>query len=368
MPVNNSPANNEIVFLFMYDTGSIFETEQLNGILKNQEDFSKYEYRKPGPEEIATFNIPLIFNLRDEIIYIDNIKYLFKVQVSLYGFGAFSIRIRHTFSGTYEQLARLTFSKRVNEFVNTAAARAKRRVLAALGKISQIKESSLSERYRFYYIDADKNSVLRDSKKLIAGLLIDEEKTSTLEKGYVSSVLRKNITYDTSNIFFVGWESAVMIDRGYVFEHELLIAEIANLELLEARLQHKQLVEKLKNTNKEIEKLSKERLSILKSKKLKKLDQSLGRAYDTSKMILNNVEDTAYGYGEWYLSRLYGLFYDVFKLSNIETVLEKDMEAIDNERKFVDDMIASRHEDFLEYIIILLIIIEVIIELLYLFK
>ncbi|MCL5117338.1 MAG: hypothetical protein M1124_00730, partial [Candidatus Marsarchaeota archaeon] len=174
MPVNNSPANNEIVFLFMYDTGSIFETEQLNGILKNQEDFSKYEYRKPGPEEIATFNIPLIFNLRDEIIYIDNIKYLFKVQVSLYGFGAFSIRIRHTFSGTYEQLARLTFSKRVNEFVNTAAARAKRRVLAALGKISQIKESSLSERYRFYYIDADKNSVLRDSKKLIAGLLIDE--------------------------------------------------------------------------------------------------------------------------------------------------------------------------------------------------
>ncbi|MCL4380680.1 MAG: hypothetical protein M1331_03600 [Candidatus Marsarchaeota archaeon] len=362
------PVNSEIVFLFMYDTGSTFETEQLNGILKNQEDFSKYEYQKPGPEEISTFNIPLIFNLRDESVFIDGIRYLLKVQVSLYVFGAFSVRIRYSFSGSYEQLAKLTFSKRLNEFVNAAAARAKRKVIAALGKIAQVKESTLSERYRFYYIDADKHAVLRDSKKLIAGLLIDEDKTSTLEKGYVESVLRKNITYDTSSIFFVGWESAIIIDKGYVFEHELLMAEIANVELLETRIQHRLLVEKLKNANKALEKLSKDRMSLLKGRKLGRLSESLARSYEASRMILNNVEDTAYGYGEWYLSRVYGLFYDVFKLSNIEAALEKDIDAISNERMLVDDMIALMHEDFLEYIIILLILIEVLIEFIYLFK
>ena len=360
--------NSEIIFLFMYDTGSIFEIEQLNGLLKNQEDFSKFEFKKPGPEEIATFNVPIIFNLKDEILLIDNTRYLFKVQVSIYKFGGFSIRIRHMFSGTYEQLLKLTFDKRINNFVNNIVVKAKKKIVIALRKITKVKENDLSERYRFYYIDGDKQLLLQNHMNLIAGLLIDEEDISTLEKEYVELVLKKNITYDNTSIFFVGWESAIIIDKDYIYEHELLMAEIANLELLETRIQHKRLVDKLKDANNQIEKLEKDKISFLSIGGLRKLNESLGRSYDTSKTILNNVEDTAYGYGEWYLSRVYSLFYDVFKLNNIESILEKDMESIDNERKFVNDMIEARHENFLEYIVILLIAIEIIIELFYFMK
>ena len=360
--------NSEIIFLFMYDTGSIFEIEQLNGLLKNQEDFSKFEFKKPGPEEIATFNVPIIFNLKDEILLIDNTRYLFKVQVSIYKFGGFSIRIRYIFSGTYEQLLKLTFDKRINNFVNNIVVKAKKKIVIALRKITKVKENDLSERYRFYYIDGDKQLLLQNHMNLIAGLLIDEEDISTLEKEYVELVLKKNITYDNTSIFFVGWESAIIIDKDYIYEHELLMAEIANLELLETRIQHKRLVDKLKDANNQIEKLEKDKISFLSIGGLRKLNESLGRSYDTSKTILNNVEDTAYGYGEWYLSRVYALFYDVFKLNNIESMLEKDMESIDNERKFVNDMIEARHENFLEYIVILLIAIEIIIELFYFMK
>jgi len=41
----------EIVYLFMYDAGVSFTDEQLAGLLKNQEDFSKYEYTKPNPRK-----------------------------------------------------------------------------------------------------------------------------------------------------------------------------------------------------------------------------------------------------------------------------------------------------------------------------
>ena len=59
--------NSEIVYLFMFDAGPRFTEEQLGGLLKNPEDFSKYEYTKPSPEEIPTFNMPSIFNTNDFI-------------------------------------------------------------------------------------------------------------------------------------------------------------------------------------------------------------------------------------------------------------------------------------------------------------
>jgi hypothetical protein len=360
--------NSEVVFLSTYDMGSTFEEEQLNGLLKNQEDFSKYEYTKPGPEEIPTFNVPMIFNLKDETLTLDNVTYVFKIQAAIYGFGGLSIRARHTFSGGYDILDKLTFDKRVQDFLKGAVAKAKKRVVANLAKVSDIKENSLSGKYKFYYIEGDKQTVMKGHKKLLAALLIDEKDEATLEDNYVDSVLSKSIAYDNSNVLFVGWEAALMIDKEYVHEHELLMAEIASLELLETRIHHNLLVENLKTAKSLLEKDREAIFSFLGSAKMKKLNESLGRAYETSRTIMSNVEDTAYGFGEWYLSRVYGLFVDVFKLDAIKAMLQRDLEAIDNEREFVDDIIAVRHENFLEYIVILLIAIELIVEFVYLIK
>lgn len=89
----------ELVYLFIYSAGATFTDEQLKGLLKNQEDFSKYEYTKPAPEEMATFNVPSIFNLKGESLTLKDAKYAFKVQVSVYSLGSFSIRMRCAFSG-----------------------------------------------------------------------------------------------------------------------------------------------------------------------------------------------------------------------------------------------------------------------------
>jgi hypothetical protein len=360
--------NSEVVFLFMYDTGCIFEEEQLNGLLKNQEDFSKYEYTKPGPEEIATFNVPTIFNLKDETLAADNASYVFKVQVSVYKFGGFAIRLRYAFTGGYELLSKVTFDRKVKEFVASTVAKTKRKVMASLGRISQAKESGMNETYRFYYIEGDKQGVMKGHRKLIAGLLIDEPDEATLEDSYVDSLMAKNIAYDSSNVLFVGWESAVMVDKEYVHEHELLMAEIANLELLETRIHHGILTERLRVANRQLESKAVRVSSFMGVKSMRLLEESLGRVYDNSRTILNNVDDTAYGFGEWYLSRVYSLLAEVFKLGAMREMLKSDMAAVDNERKFIDDVITARHENFLEYIVILLIVIEVLVEFIYFAK
>ena len=72
------------------------------------------------------------------------------------------------------------------------------------------------------------------------------------------------------------------------------------------------------------------------------------------------------GFGEWYLSRLYGLYDEAFKLSYWRASLQEKLETINNRRTFISDMLRGQRDEILEWIIILLIVVEVIIEVFYL--
>lgn len=362
--------NSEIIYLYMYDTGpERIDAARLGSLLKNPEDFSKYEFTKPEPEEIATFDVPSIFNLQEETLTMEDVQHKFKVQVAIYVFGSFSIRIRYQItSGAYSQMSKFTYDPRVNKFLKDVVEKAKKRVEAAISKIQQIKVSQIRETYRFYYIEGEKSQILPKSKKMIAGLLIDEKDADTLEADYIEYILGKSIAYDEYNVLFVGWESTVMIDKGYQFEQELLIAEIASLQLLEMRIYHSILATELDSATRALRFYTDPILSISGRTDLRALNRSLGRVYDNSKAVINNINDTAFGLGEWYLSRVYSLFSNVLKLDVMKASVEKDLEAIDNERKYVSDLEMARRDTFLERIVILLILVEVILEVLFLLK
>ena len=360
--------NSEIIYLFMYDSGVRFTEDQLSGLLKNPEDFSKYEFSKPEPEEIATFNIPSIFNLKEETEKIGNTEYHFKVQVAIYPFGGFSIRVRYPIANwNNDTISKMTFNKEINDIINAVVSKTKKKVSSALSKKKEININQISETYKFYYLEGDKSNILLKSKKLISGLLIDEVHADTLESEYIDYILGKNISYNSSNVLFVGWEGAVMIDKENSYEHELLIAEISNLQLLEMRIYHQMLTVKLESSSSVLNSLD-SGIMRMKNSEMAKMNRSLGSIYDNTRTVINNVNDTVFGLGEWYLSRVYSLFSNVFKLDVLKSSIEKDLEAIDNERKYISDIEAFWHEAFLERIVIVLIIVEIILEIFYLIK
>ncbi len=360
--------NSEIIYLFMYDSGVRFTEDQLSGLLKNPEDFSKYEFSKPEPEEIATFNIPSIFNLKEETEKIGNTEYHFKVQVAIYPFGGFSIRVRYPIANwNNDTISKMTFNKDINDIINAVVSKTKKKVSSALSKKKEININQISETYKFYYLEGDKSNILLKSKKLISGLLIDEVHADTLESEYIEYILGKSISYNSSNVLFVGWESAVMIDKENSYEHELLIAEISNLQLLEMRIYHQMLTVKLESSSSVLNSLD-SGIMRMKNSEMAKMNRSLGSIYDNTRTVINNVNDTVFGLGEWYLSRVYSLFSNVFKLDVLKSSIEKDLEAIDNERKYISDIEAFWHEAFLERIVIVLIVVEIILEIFYLIK
>lgn len=360
----------EIIYLFMYNTGTPFINEELNKLLKNKEDFSKYEFTRPTPEEISIFNIPLIFNLNDEIISMDGAHIKIKAQVAIYNTGSFSIRLRSILNNiTIEQLHKLSFDNKIKAQIKIIAEKSKSKIENNLAKIRNIKINEFTEYYEFYYINGEKKDILKKYNNFIAGLLIDEPVVDTLDENYIKEILAKNISYNIDDIFFVGWESAVIIDKLKSYEYELIVAEIANIQFLEMRVYRKEIINMLKSTHAIVSENSNINfLQKLYKKDLNKSNLILGKFYDKTNDMLNNVIETPFGFGEWYLSKLYFLFSNVFKLDLSKNSLKENLELIEKRRNFISDTIESIHSDSLEFIIIFLIIIEVILELIYILK
>ncbi len=354
--------NGEIIYLFIYNTGTLLIDEQLNKLLKDKEDFSKYAFSRPTPEEISIFNIPSIFNLNDEAININKKIYKIKVQIASYSTGSFSIRLRCILNNiNIRQLRELSFDNKIKDIVKNIVNNVKL-------MINNIKINEINESYKFYYINGDKNKIIKKYKRFITGLLIDEQDVKILDENYMKDALSKNISYNFDDIFIVGWESAIIIDKLKSYEYELIVAEIANIQFLEMRIYKKAITNMLKSTNKLVSEIAElNSLQRLYNRGLKKSELMLGEFYDKTNDLLNNIVETPFGFGEWYLSKLYSLFSNVFKLELLKNSLKENLDLIEKRRIFISDIIATIHGDILEFTIILLIVIEVLLEVLYVF-
>ncbi len=356
--------NAELVYLFVYDTNARLPQDKVKDILKRPEDFSKYEYKAPSPEEVPTFSIPLIFNLRGGELNIGGTALKAKVQVAIYEPGAISIRIRLPIENAdMKALLGATFSKEAKEFVMTLLQKSKASIEGSISKIIPIKLSESNETYRFYYIHGESAEVLKASRKQVAGLLVDEKDADNLDDKYVGEVLANSISYNSKDAFFVGWEASVMIDTLDLYDYELIITEIANIQLLKLRLYRQRANEMLGSTSDTMSRLM--GMGIMRrmlSGEATKLNHMLSAFYDNAMETLNATDNIAFGLGEWYLSKLYALFANVFKIGELSQLVKKDMEIIEKRQEFVVEHLRARQTDILEFIVIVLIVVEVVIE------
>ncbi|VVB76823.1 Uncharacterised protein [uncultured archaeon] len=359
----------EIVYLFVYDAGAKFTEEQLKGLLSKPEDFSKYEYTQPTPEEIVSISVPFVFNLKDETFTNskkENLK--FKVQCSIFTTGSFSIRVRHHFeSADADFIKFMAFDNAVYEFAEKTSAKARLKVEGSLSKLAAIRPSDQKERYNFYYIKGDQAEFVRKYQSLITGLMIDEQDPASLEANYSTDVLKRKISYNANDVMYVGWEGAVMISPEKSYEYELLLAEIANMQLLELRIHHNAISKKIADTDLLMaQAFTPNRFS--KGVDFGKLNISLGELYGNTKDIITAVNDTIYGFGEWYLVKLYGLFNDAFQIDEWRAYLDSDLETVEKRRAFVSELISVSRARFLEIIVIVLILIEILLSLVSFFR
>ncbi len=359
----------EVIKLYIYDTGVSLPRELIRSMYKNQEDFSKIEYNTPTPEEIPQFTLPTVFNLRSTEQTVANTKLNVRIQVAIYEIGTVSIRIIFPLEhATEEMLAELAFSDKIESFSKQLAEKTKARVEAEIRKQIEVKEEQLMEMYNFYFINDTKDQAMKN-KSLIAGLLVNEPDASKMDSNYISDVLSKSISYYNDDVFFVGWEGAVLVDLLKSIDYELLMAEIANIQLLKLRIYKQMTSSMLLATSKSVEELDRQGFfTRIFSNKAIAMHTRLSLFSDNLNEMLNRIDNTVFGLGEWYLSRIYALFSSVFRLDELRKTVEQDAAKISARSSIINGKIAEKRNDELELIVILLIVLEVILETAYLVK
>ncbi|MGC8710598.1 MAG: hypothetical protein ACP5RF_03265 [Candidatus Micrarchaeia archaeon] len=360
----------EFINLYIYDIGSKLSYDQVKDLMKNPEDFSKYEYNTPMPEELPTFTLPQVFNLSGSEISIEGKSFKVRVQAAIYAIGAFSIRARIPLENVDESvLSKLAFGKETAMALEQIAEKAHKKIEVALAKQISIKSSNMNEMYSFYFINSTKAQVMKSSKSLVAGLLIDEPAAHELDAEYLNYVLSKGISYNSDDAFFVGWEGAVLIDKLKSFDYELLVAEIANIQLLELRIYKEKASVLLRNTSEAVAQLDRmgffERMM---SSKAERLNHTLAEFSDDLMETLNRIDNTVFSMGEWYLSRIYNMFAGAFRLYDLRNAVIGDSATISNRRISVHEIIEAKRSDILEFIVIVLIVLEIIVEVAFLAK
>ncbi|MEM3781902.1 MAG: hypothetical protein QXT43_03010 [Candidatus Micrarchaeaceae archaeon] len=362
--------NGELIKLYLFDFASELQLEQIKNLFKGPEDFSKLDYNLPTPEEIPQFTLPLVFNMKDADVQVGDDKLQAKVQVAVFSPGTVSVRVRMPINEKNEQfLAKLAFSAEFENAAYKIAQHAKGKVKSAISKQFQISESELFEAYTFCFINDTKASALRGNKALIAGILVSEPNASGMDNKYMDEILGKSVSYYSDDAFFVGWDGAVLIDILKSIDYELLMAEIANMQLLKLRI-YKQLTSSmLAKTGADAESLV--NASFMRrvfSQKPMLLGTKLSVFLDSLNEMLNRIDNTVFGLGEWYLSRVYALFASVFKLRELREAVENEAGKLAARKSMINEIMAERRGDMLELVIILLIAVEILLELAYLAK
>jgi len=355
---------NEFVFIYAYDAGYNISRRQLDSVLQNLRSPKLSNYVKPEPAEVAPFYAPQILDLGTENIEIKGKNYKFTLQAAFFSFGAVSIRAKYTFNKFHKSTITLfAFNPEMSAKLNLMVYNAKRKINDKLKSVKSFEGSKFYENYKFYYISGNKQEIMKNHKKLVAGLLVNEADYESIDEAYVDSILARKIEYDKNNFLAVGWESAFMIDKDYSHEHEFSIAELSNIQLLEMRIYHSKLLEQRNAALSVLSKINAVKIFNANTGQLKNLQKSLGIIYNASSSMLNEINDIVFNLGEWYLSRVYGLFSTVFRLEEWKERIDGDLESIEKEQTFATELIDTINSNILEYIVILLILIEVIIEL-----
>jgi len=215
----------------------------------------------------------------------------------------------------------------------------------------------LSEEYFVFQImPADGPSPLLQPKhaKRLAGLLRQE--SSPLSDEEAAEALRFQLSYSPSDFFLPDWAAAVLIDRDC--DETLQTIELSNVQLLEYRYIDNRLDDILTEAHRLIDRLSKRWLPTMRThaaplRRLGELRVEANELFERTGNVLKLV-------GDQYLARVYRQLASRLHLGQWEQSIQRKLDVLEGVYQILSDESSNRRMEFLELVIILLILFEVV--------
>ncbi len=281
-------------------------------------------------------------------------------EATLFDFGGASVTMHVPFSLPASKLVSLAGSLADSESFLQAARGAAERLYHDLQEaIVHPRISALAEEYVVFQLPRDPQlppleKLLRDHADWLAALAGLE--SSRLSQAQIAQSTQFHLSYGPDDLFLPGWSAAVLVDQDC--EETLQAVEFANLQLLELRFIDDLLDGRLADAYRLIHPLARSWLPFwrIHDRPLRALGELRIEAHGLFERTGNALKLV----GDQYLARVYRLLAERFHLAEWERSIERSLDVVESVYQVVSDQSATYRTEFLEVIVILLILIEII--------
>jgi hypothetical protein len=352
----------EVIYSYFYDFSDEIDLKDVKNYFRGAEEFSFYEYGKAVPEGLNPFELPIVVNAGKKEVKFDNIDLSVNIQCVIYSVGAMAVRVRSPIENLNTALLeKITFDKRFENRFKELADDTKVRVEKTLSKHIHIKEKGVFEMYRSYFLEQCANSFVDKNKGFIAGILLDEQNYKELSNEYVSNTIKRSLSYYNCDSVIVDWDAMFLISNTTNYENEIMVADTANIQLLEYRVYQNEVNKMIDAVNNRFLKMKRNLIyTVFTRSSMIKLSKEISDFYAEYKDLVEGINQIIMSFGEWYLARLYSLLSDAFRLTDLAKRLETTFDMLVNIRSFIQSHVSEDTNSFLEWVVILLFVVEIV--------
>jgi len=321
--------------------------------------------RRRTPTSIGYRPAPLQFSLPALAFELREIGAVQPVpEVTVFDFAAVSVALHVPFRLPPDALARLAGWLADPGFLVKLARAALdppyRQLLPAIQNPNW--QDDLSEEYFVFHLEPEDcpspaATILQAREAWLAGLVRLE--SGPLSREEIAEALRLHLSYSPDDLFVADWAAALLIDRSC--EETLQAIEFANLQLLEYRHIDNRLDSSLAGAYRWVHPETRTWLAFWRSaarplRLLGELKVEANGLFERTGNVLKLV-------GDQYLARVHRLVAARFHLEEWEKSIQRKLEVAEGVYQVVSDQAASLRTEFLELIVIFLILLEIVLAL-----
>jgi hypothetical protein len=326
--------------------------------------------RPRTPTSIAYKRRPLHFSLGAQCCELPHVEPLptQSAEATVFDFGGVSVAFKTRLQMPRESLSSLA-GRLADMEVRRALIRAARQAVAplhdrlrpAIGKAEW--NPDLWEEYFVFHLPPGApllpEPLLSEDARWLAGLLRLEDQV--LSDQETAEAVRLTLRYGAKDLFVPDWAACVLLDDELECSETLRVIELANLQLLEYRHIDDRLDANLAQASLLIGRAARSRLPFWKVQEaplrvLGELKVEATGLFERTGNVLKLV-------GDPYLARVYRLLATRFHLREWERAIQHKLEVIEGVYQVVSDQTVAFRAEFMEVIVIVLIIVEIVLGL-----
>lgn len=279
------------------------------------------------------------------------------VEIALFDLGALCITWRLDFALSLDELVELSSALYDNSELIERSRELARQVAAALGPaLDGPTPASHVEDYVVFQVDTpgEAQDLLGGSRAALARILRAEQQD--LSDQEVADALAHPVSYGRHDLCLVDWLAAFLM--GPDSEDERRVLELATVELLELHLLDAQLHRQIEAAYE----LLARRRGLFGGLAIQRRElEHVARIQADDALLHEGIDNALKRFGDDYLARLYRTSADRFHFDDWDRAIQRKLEVLRTIYQSLADLAAHRRSELLEWIIILLITVDIVI-------